>query len=423
MKDQSNLLLPLSEDNDLIENNNSRIMKMQQNLIMMGFNITMVNKVITHFKISTEDEALNYLMKSENGMWNHPFIPSEEEQEEQEEPKEIKISHPKDLMDTVLSKFNQLKRASTFSGEKKNSIDIDDENENEKKQKKKIVNENICDICGEAKEFHYIKKFTLQDNIIDNDDEEDEKMDNIFIINENLKLINNKINTNTNIIKIENDDVEQEEEDNEICRICMGEFDEPIEIDNFRHKFCKVCFHDYLVDKIKNNQIEKISCPKEKCKNQNLSVKYFSKYLSEKEYNKYLQFKTKNEIEKDTKKIFCPLCDSYADIEEEQLIKIENNNPDYRKSVLTCKNGHNFCSCGRPIHEGDCNKDEKNFQKFLAKENIKKCPKCGFCIKKNRGCNHMTCGNLTCKYQFCWICLKEYFPEILREGLVGVYNL
>ena len=102
----------------------------------------------------------------------------------------------------------------------------------------------------------------------------------------------------------------------------MGEFDESIEIENCRHKFCKVCFHDYLIDKIKNNQIEKISCPKEKCKNQNLSENYFSRYLSEKEFNKYIQFKTKNEIEKDTKKIFCPLCDSYADIEEEQLIKI-----------------------------------------------------------------------------------------------------
>ena len=31
MKAQSNVLLPLSEDIDLIENNDSRIMKMQQN--------------------------------------------------------------------------------------------------------------------------------------------------------------------------------------------------------------------------------------------------------------------------------------------------------------------------------------------------------------------------------------------------------
>ena len=101
---------------------------------MMGFNITMVNKIITNFKITTEDEVFKYLIKSENGMWNHLFIPSEEEQEE---PKEIKISHPKELMSTVLSKFNQIKRASTISGKKWNSID--NENENEKKQKKKLL--------------------------------------------------------------------------------------------------------------------------------------------------------------------------------------------------------------------------------------------------------------------------------------------
>ena len=94
----------------------------------------------------------------------------------------------------------------------------------------------------------------------------------------------------------------------------------------------------------------------------------------------------------------------------------DSNNPDYIKSTLKCQNGHEFCSCGRPKHEGDCYRDEKEFKEFLVTEKIKKCPKCGFLIKKNKGCNHMTCGNPICKYEFCWLCMQEAVPNHFDYG-------
>ena len=36
--------------------------------------------------------------------------------------------------------------------------------------------------------------------------------------------------------------------------------------------------------------------------------------------------------------------------------------------------------------------------------------------KKNKGCNHMTCGNPLCKYEFCWICMKESIPDHFKYG-------
>ena len=414
MIDQSNLILSDEQNDDLIQQKDSKIMKIQHNLIMMGFDITMINKIISNFKITNEQEAIDYLIKSVNGMWNHPFIPSEED------PEEITntniIEKPKNIMNNVFNKLSSIKRSTSLGGKNQDKIDNEENDEiinvkNSGNSDKKIVNENICDICGEKKEFHIIQKYEPPNNNLI----EEENIDND--INNNSNLINNEISTNSNIIKSEDKEKEEEEkEDNTICGICLDDFDHPIEIEKCKHKFCRDCFHSYLVDKITTNQIDQISCPKKKCKNQKLSENFFSPFLTEQEDFKYRQFKAQNEIARDAKKVFCPLCDSYADIELDQLTKIDSNSPDYIKSKLTCKKGHDFCSCGRPLHEGDCYHDENEFKDFLEKEKIKKCPKCGFLIKKNKGCNHMTCGNPTCRNEFCWLCLKEAVPDHFKYG-------
>ena len=195
----------------------------------------------------------------------------------------------------------------------------------------------------------------------------------------------------------------------------MGSFENPLEVENCKHKFCFDCFNSYLDNLITRNNIEKIPCPKNKCTNDNLSEDFFSQYLSEEQYFKYRQFKSKNEIARDPKKIFCPHCDSYAQLSGIDQIP-DPNSPNYVKSTLKCQNAHEFCSCGRPIHEGDCFQDEQEFKELIISEKIKKCPKCGFFIKKNNGCNHMTCGNPLCKYEFCWLCMNEAVPNHYDYG-------
>ena len=413
MIDNSNLLSSNDQKINIIKND-SRIMKIQQNLIKMGFDIEMINKIIYNFKINTEEEAIDYLIKSENGMWNHPFIPKEEDPNE---PPINILEQPKNVMSNVLTKINTLKRTKSFSTKKPilDIKDIDEEENNIIKTKNsnniinvdKIYNEDICEICGEPKEFHNIKEFSQP--IMLNDDE---KIEN-DINDKEINIINTNI-INKNIE--EKQEEEEEKDDPNICQICMDDFENPTEMENCKHKFCQECFHSYLVDKVTHNQIEQIPCPKKNCKNKELSENFISKYLTEQEYFKYRQFKAQNEIAKDSKKVFCPLCDSYADIEEGQDILYDSNNPDYVKSTLKCQNGHEFCSCGRPKHEGDCYRDEKEFKEFLVTEKIKKCPKCGFLIKKNKGCNHMTCGNPICKYEFCWLCMQEAVPNHFDYG-------
>ena len=378
--------------------NDKEILKIQQSCIEMGFDLNMVNKIIFYFNIRRENEIIDYLIKDENGFWNHPFIPILSQDDNQNN----NIIQSNSLLANNKIVNNVISRVNSINSIKENIIPKKDE---------------LCEVCGEHKNFHRIKNFNLNlnNNILirenslnkdtkDNDlngdiildVEEDNKIDNI---------INNDINTNS----------KDEIQDKNICPICLDNFENPLEIENCNHKLCQECFNEYLINLIDQNNIDNIPCPYKKCHNNSISEQFFSQYISEQTYFKYRQFKAQNDIARDPKKFFCPHCDSYALIEDD-LEKYNNNNPNYIKSTLKCTNGHEFCSCGRPLHEGDCYKEDKAFKELIKKENIKQCPKCGFLIKKNKGCNHITCGNPLCKYEFCWLCMKESIPDHYKYG-------
>ena len=374
--------------------NDQEILRIQQNCIKMGFDLNMVNKIIFYFNIRRENEIIDYLIKDENGFWNHPFIPLLPKDNNQNNNNNIiqnnSILTNNRIMNNVLSRVNSI-----------NPI------------KDNIIpkNEELCEICGEGKHFHRITNFTFNDN------------DNLNMENNNINYnnINSDDSENNNIIintnnenEIKNEKQKEEENENK-CPICLDEFENPIEIENCKHKFCQECFNNYLTNLININNIDNIPCPYKKCDNKNISEEFFSQYITNQTYFKYRQFKAQNEIARDPKKFFCPHCDSYALIEDD-IDKYNINNSIYVKKTLKRKNGHAFCSCGRSLHEGDCYKEDQTFKDLLIKENIKQCPKCGFLIKKNKGCNHITCGNPICKYEFCWICMKESIPDHFKYG-------
>ena len=367
--DINDILLDVNNNKEnKISKKDNKIIKLQEDLLMMGFEIDMINKVIMHFNITTVNEAIDYLLKSNDGMWHHPFVPSIKDNSNPNDDEEINNNN---ILDNVLNKVKTINNDLKFS------------------------KEDICDICGEIKEAHI-----NEENIIKNN-----------INNENSLFENNNVNDLPNK---DNEENEKEKENNNICQICLGEIENPVEIENCKHKFCNDCFQDYLNNLINQNNIEKIPCPNIKCNNRSLSPDFFSHYITEQQLLKYRQFKTKNEIAKDKLKIFCPLCTSYSKIDNPD--NYNPNNESYKKSNLICQNGHEFCSCGRPQHDGDCYHDGEEFRNLIIKEKIKKCPKCGFLIKKNSGCNHMICGNKACKFEFCWLCLQESLPGHYETG-------
>ena len=50
--------------------------------------------------------------------------------------------------------------------------------------------------------------------------------------------------------------------------------------------------------------------------------------------------------------------------------------------------------------------NEKMFEEWREKNNVKKCPKCTSMIEKISGCNHVTCAR--CSAHICWACMASF---------------
>ena len=388
----------------------------------MEFDIEMINKILFYFQIESENQAIDYLTKNSEGLWGHPFV-----QKIIDDNNNNKIGNELEEKtvntDTAITIENMKSKINTIKTKAISNIiyySMDEINEES--------NELVCEICGEFEQFHInnynrnstpiINNYKKEELIKDIKDDKDNNTNQSIDSRENRESkmnnrLNNEIINDNLVIEKKND---KNDNKNKECPICLCDIENEIKLESCQHKFCQECFNNYLMDLINKNSIDNIPCPIKSCFNKDIKEDFFNKFLTEEQYFKYRTFRSQNEISKDPKKMFCPICNEYALIEEDSKYKYDPNDPKYIKSIITCINGHDFCSCGIATHEGDCYRDGTDFQKFLINEHIKQCPKCGFYIKKLKGCNHMTCGNALCKYEFCWLCMKEAVPGHFEYG-------
>ncbi|KAI6233073.1 RBR-type E3 ubiquitin transferase [Aphelenchoides fujianensis] len=88
---------------------------------------------------------------------------------------------------------------------------------------------------------------------------------------------------------------------------------------------------------------------------------------------------------------------------------------------ITCDCHMTFCfACGQHWHEPvDCQmlkmwlkkcSDDSETSNWLN-ANTKDCPQCHVTIEKDGGCNHVSCKNASCRFEFCWTCLGPWKPH------------
>ena len=162
-------------------NTDSKIITIQRNLIMMEFDIEMINKILLYFKIESEDQAIDYLTKNSEGLWGHPFIPRLNEEENNDELADIK-SQDKDKNNSIIGEVKS--KIINIKSRGISNIIIYPMNE-------QINGEttSYCEICGELEKFHVNnnKNISNKENVIQNSNLiEDSKADDSY----NLQYLN-----------------------------------------------------------------------------------------------------------------------------------------------------------------------------------------------------------------------------------------
>jgi len=382
----------------------------QTSLLEMGYELNLINNSISYLQINSIDQAIDYLTKIEE-KWNHPFVNLELNNDNN-----IKLEKSRCLVCGDPYSFHNIVRRSLNKYDSFKHTN----NENNNNTNNKLINFN--------NEENKLSRINSKNSCISN-------KDNL----ENLNIVND-INLNKSNIEDINIDI--------LCEICLGDIFDPFDLE-CNHKFCRECIKEYIINKINNSDVLQIECPLgiTKCK---ISIDEFhiKLLILEHDFSRYKKFLNRAKIAKIPDSIFCPFtnCDSYAlnnkcskhlieknlnnseiDLKIIKDIKNEDSKNVFNLFLYCIENNHYFCAkCMNEAHPNEnCQiKLENEFNKAIKNMlHVKRCPKCGFYIQKNDGCNHMTCANSECKYEFCWICLKQYTPNHFRDITSSCYGL
>lgn len=206
------------------------------------------------------------------------------------------------------------------------------------------------------------------------------------------------------------------------CPVCFTEYEgekEKVQLPEgyCAHKYCKSCMRSYLGQQIGDKKA-KINCPTPDCPT--IFPEEFLEHLcsEDEELLRLLhERKRREELHHNPNARWCPRAGCGNGVVGDPSVL-----------HLVCDRcGEEWCfDCGEEwdMHEGrTCAETEaqlirtgkvnaKDVQ-WNRKNGVKKCPQCKIEFKKekNLGCNHITCMNPNCGYEFCYLCMRMYTPD------------
>jgi hypothetical protein len=175
------------------------------------------------------------------------------------------------------------------------------------------------------------------------------------------------------------------------CLICYEHHDSMKSLPICDHIYCTNCLTLYIQNLIDTSQINSIVCPS--C-NLLLERELILTLISEAYLEKYDRFTLRENLLNNPYARFCPQpnCDGY-----------DLGNLNKRKLVCNvCAFAYCFF-CSEPFHGNSrCSKPvDDDFERWVASNNVKFCPKCKRRVEKRGGCPKMTC---VCGHNWCWRC-------------------
>ncbi len=181
------------------------------------------------------------------------------------------------------------------------------------------------------------------------------------------------------------------------------------------HNYCHDCWKTHLLQNISNGQATSIECMSTGCNTlvqEDFIGDIFSGTIVMERYEKHA-FRDCVNSNPYLRACIGPDCSVIIQAKEVKA-----------KRVICSKCRSSYCfKCGSDYHAPtDCKTiklwltkcaDDSETANYIS-SHTKDCPKCGTCIEKNGGCNHMKC--YSCKYEFCWMCLGMcYCQNVCNE--------
>ncbi|KAI0978171.1 hypothetical protein GJ496_011485 [Pomphorhynchus laevis] len=179
-----------------------------------------------------------------------------------------------------------------------------------------------------------------------------------------------------------------------------------------RHEFCNTCWDSYLNTQIlTEGRSDTIQCPAQSC-NVQVDENLVRKLIKDKMVlARYQKLVGRSFVENSKLFRWCPgpSCLNAIGVLYTAALPVKCT-----CGVISC------FQCGHNWHEPiqckllslwltKCDDDSESANWLAA--NTKDCPGCHFPIEKRGGCNHMTCTNSYCRFEFCWICLGPWKPH------------
>jgi len=208
------------------------------------------------------------------------------------------------------------------------------------------------------------------------------------------------------------------------CQMCLEDFpSNQMGALACGHKFCANCWEDYLKESAKT-RTSCIRCPAKNC-TYAITPGRLNRLPISKATIEFFEIRTDRfQLQSfiDQSEGFIPCTGKGCD----KIFQVFD--VDCKEVKCSCKK--EFCpSCREDVHRPcPCdiafkwieknNSESENLHWIIAK--TKRCPKCRAPIEKTQGCNHMTCRNPACSYEFCWLCLGPWSEHGSSTG--GFYK-
>ena len=284
------------------------------------------------------------------------------------------------------------------------NLDIFEEKEGTKKNK-------ILEVFKETKNFFLGKRFSQAKNFINNrisiaDDKQ--------ILNKNKTTKEGKIQTPQNFI-----------EKNDNCSICLAEIKEKFTLlcGDF---FCRDCIRTTILTAMKEIiNLDKLICPT--C-HELIEENTVKKLLSEEEFLKYKNLVTKitGLINKKKDLIPCPYpdCPGWANECNHNIVECQYNHAFCKKCQNIVDQNFRLKDNEHHCYENLTTAESETMEFFKKNKNYRKCPNCqSMVVREGGGCNNMTCTNIWCGYEFCWICNSKYEDSHYKNPLSMCFGL